>query len=50
MQADEAWHTINDLGKLGFLHFIDLNADKSPHELQFAKIIKIIEESLRRIE
>jgi hypothetical protein len=50
MQADEAWETINDLGRLGYLHFIDLNHDKAPHEQQFAKIIKIIEDSLRRIE
>jgi hypothetical protein len=32
MQADEGWSTINELGKLGFIHFIDLNSDKAPHE------------------
>lgn len=50
MQADEAWETVNDLGRLGYLHFIDLNNEKSPHEQHFAKIIKNIEECLRRIE
>ena len=32
MQADDAWATINELGKLECLHFIDLNKDKLSYE------------------
>lgn len=50
MQSDDAWHTVNELGKLNCLHFIDLNPDKLPHEQKFAKIIRTIDETERRIE
>ena len=32
MQKDDAWHTINALGSLNCLHFIDLNPNRLPHE------------------
>lgn len=50
MQSDDAWYTVNELGKLNCLHFIDLNPDKLPHEQKFAKIIRTIDETERRIE
>lgn len=50
MHSDDAWGTINELGKLNCLHFNDLNGEKLPHEKQFAKIIKIIDETEKRIK
>lgn len=50
MQNDDAWHVLNDLGRLGCTHFIDLNHNKLPHEQEFAKIVKSIDESERRLE
>eukprot|EP00347_Sterkiella_histriomuscorum_P018134 403346660 len=50
MQKDDAWHTVNELGKLNCLHFIDLNSEKLPHEQQFARTIKLIDETERRVE
>ncbi len=50
MQNDDAWHVLNDLGRLGCTHFIDLNNNKLPHEQQFAKIVKAIDESEKRLE
>lgn len=41
---------INDLGRLNCIHFIDLNPDKLPHEQKFAKIIKTIDETEKRID
>ena len=50
MQNDEAWHVLNDLGRLNCIHFIDLNPDKLPHEQKFAKVIKTIDETEKRLE
>lgn len=50
MQSDDAWATVNELGKLDCLHFIDLNKDKLSYEQMFAKIIKSIEDTQRKIE
>ena len=49
IQGDDAWDTLNELGKLDCLHFIDLNKEKLPHEMKYAKIIKNIEETQRKI-
>jgi hypothetical protein len=50
MQADDAWPTVNELGKLGCLHFIDLNKDKLAYELHYSKPLKSIDETERKIE
>ena len=50
VQIDDAWETMNELGKLERTHFIDLNKDKLLHELSFSKTIKRIEEIEKNIE
>lgn len=50
MQSDDAWATINELGKLDCLHFVDLNKDKLAYEQMYAKIIKSIEDTERKLE
>lgn len=50
MQTDDSWATINELGKLDCLHFIDINKDKLAHEQLFAKMVKRIDETERRVE
>jgi hypothetical protein len=50
MQVDDAWDTVNELGKLDIVHFVDLNKDKLPHELKYAKTINNINEIQKRIE
>lgn len=50
MQSDDAWATINELGKLDCLHFVDLNKEKLAYEQMYAKIIKSIEDTERKLE
>ena len=50
MQADDTWHTIQELGRVGCTQFIDLNTGRLSHELRFAKPIKLIDETDRRLE
>ena len=50
MQNDDAWWTINELGKLNCLHFIDLNKNRLTHEQSFAKIVKAMDETERKLE
>lgn len=50
MQSDDAWATVNELGKLDCLHFMDLNDQKPAHEKTYAKVIKSIEETEKKIE
>jgi hypothetical protein len=49
MQKDDGWATLNELGKINCLHFIDLNKDKMPHELQYSRTIRNLEEVQRKI-
>jgi len=49
VQQDEAWETVNDIGNLNCVHFVDLNKDKMPHELKFTRQLKILEESSHRL-
>lgn len=41
---------MNELGKLGQLHFIDLNRDEMPYKLPYTNDIKRHEETLRKLE
>lgn len=50
IQNDDAWETTNELGKLDIIHFIDLNKDKLPHEMKYAKTIHNIIEIEKQIE
>ena len=49
MQADEAWATVNELGKLGCAHFIDLNQQKLSYEMRYARPLKLIDETDRKL-
>jgi hypothetical protein len=49
MQIDDAWDTLNELGKIDCIQFIDLNKEKLPHEMKYAKTIRNLEEIERRI-
>lgn len=50
MQKDDAWDTVNELGKLNAIHFIDLNKDKAPHEQIYSNTIKNVCEVEKKIE
>lgn len=50
MQVQDAWDTLNELGKLDIVHFVDLNKEKLPHELKYAKTINNINDIQKRIE
>ena len=41
---------MDQLGKIGNMHFIDLNKEKMPHELVYTTNVKRTDEALRRIE
>jgi hypothetical protein len=50
LQPESAWDTINELGRLDRLHFVDLNNDKLFHDQTYAKQIRRIEETEKRME
>ena len=49
MQTDDSWDTLNEIGKLDAVHFINLNSDKMSHEMTYAKTIRQLEEIDRKI-
>ena len=49
VQIDDSWDTMNELGKIDCLHFIDLNKDRAPHEMKYSKTLRNLEEIQRRI-
>ena len=40
---------MDELGKLGMCHFVDLNTDKGPHELYFTNDLKMLDQALNKI-
>ena len=50
IQSDEAWTTVNQLGHLACTHFIDLNEGCLSYELRYAKQIKLIDDTLLKVE
>lgn len=50
MQLDDAWGTLNELGKLDAIHFIDLHKDKLPHEQKYAATLRNIDDIYKKIE
>lgn len=50
MHKDSDWSVMNELGKIGSMHFIDLNKELMPHELVYTTNVKRTEDALRRIE
>ena len=50
MQLDDAWDTINEMGKSDCVHFVDLNKNSLTHEMKYAKTIKKIDDIERSIE
>ena len=49
MSTDDAWDSLNEVGKLDAVHFINLNQDKMSHEMQYARKIRNLEEIDRKI-
>jgi hypothetical protein len=40
---------MNELGKLNSLHFIDLNKDLMPYQLEYINDIKMLEEAEKKL-
>lgn len=45
MHHDSEWQVVYELGKLGFVHLIDMNATKMPTELPYTEKMKEIEKA-----
>jgi len=50
IHKDTDWTIMNELGKINTLHFIDLNKDLQPYELQYTTDVKKAEEALKKID
>ena len=50
MPKDDAWYTMNELGNLGVIHFIDVNKAEQSFHLPYAEQIKRCEDALRRLK
>jgi V-type H+-transporting ATPase subunit a len=50
IHKDHDWKIMNELGKLGQLHFIDLNKDQPPYALPYTQDIKRLEEAERKLQ
>lgn len=40
---------MDELGKLGHCHFVDLNSDKGPHELPYSNDLRNLDQALNKI-
>lgn len=40
---------MDELGKLGHCHFVDLNSDKGPHELPYSTDLRNLDQALNKI-
>ena len=49
IKRDQDWDTLNELFKLDFIHYIDINAHIQPHQLLFAEYIRKCDETFKRI-
>ncbi len=49
IHKDEVWEVMNEMGKLGKTHFIDLNKDKGPHELLYNNDLRTMDQALSKI-
>lgn len=49
IHKDEQWNAMDEIGKLGKCHFLDLNSDLGPHELPYATDLRTMEKALERI-
>lgn len=43
------WEVINEFGKIGYAHFLDLNVDESPMSLPYTSAIKECEYAEKRL-
>jgi hypothetical protein len=46
---DNSWEVMNELGRLNFLHFLDMNKDEQVFKLTYADTLRRVEETYRRI-
>jgi hypothetical protein len=49
IHKDEQWVFMDELGKLGNCHFVDLNGDKGPHELPYSNDLRKLDQALNKI-
>jgi hypothetical protein len=49
VKKDMIWEVVNEFGKQGLAHFLDLNADESPMSLPYTNAIKECEYAEKRL-
>lgn len=49
VKRDQDWDTINQLFKLDFIHYIDINAHQQSHLLLYAEQMRRIDDTQKRI-
>ena len=49
LKRDHDWETINELFKLDYVHYVDINAHIQPHQLLFADAVRRCHEASKRI-
>ena len=49
LHKDEQWSFMDEVGKLGLCHFVDLNGDKGPHELPYSISLRNLDAVLNKI-
>ena len=49
VKKDMVWEVINEFGKKGYAHFLDLNAEESPMSLPYTSAIKECEYAEKRL-
>ena len=47
---DDAWDTMNELGDLGIVSFLDLNKEESPYNLPYTTQVQDCEKAERRLQ
>lgn len=50
VKRDQDWDTINQLFKLDFIHYIDINAHEQSHLLLYAEQMRRIDDTQKRIQ
>lgn len=49
IHQDEQWNVMDEIGKLGLCHFLDLNSELGPHELPYATDLRTMDSALNKI-
>ena len=49
INKDDQWNFMDEIGKLGMFQFLNLNADKGPHELPYSNDLRSLDNSILKI-